>query len=79
MGDTHATSLLCGNDTLPSANQYDGVLTEPLPRRWVDLIYSLDQQERDTRGHDRDHDSETSLETECGSAFLHGPTGGRSR
>jgi hypothetical protein len=59
-------------------DHYDAVLTEPLPRRWVDLINSLDQQERDTRGLDRDHASETSLETECGSAFMHSPKGGRS-
>jgi hypothetical protein len=58
-------------------DQYDAVLTEPLPRRWVDLINSLDQQERDTQGLDRDHDSETSLETECGSAFMDSPKGGR--
>jgi Anti-sigma factor NepR len=57
-------------------DHYDAVLTEPLPRRWVDLIDSLDQQERDTRG--LDHASETSLETDCGSAFMHRPKGGCS-
>lgn len=59
-------------------DHYDAMLTEPLPRRWVDLINSLDQQERDTRGLDRDHASETSVETEGGSAFMHSPKGWRS-
>jgi hypothetical protein len=38
-------------------DQYDAVLTEPLPTRWVDLINSLDQKERQTRQPkaERDH------------------------
>jgi hypothetical protein len=49
-------------------DQYDAVLTEPLPRRWVDLINSLDQQERQARQLDEDHAIETSPEIECGAA-----------
>jgi hypothetical protein len=43
-------------------NQYDAVLTEPLPKRWVDLITSLDHQERQSRRLDDDHAIETSAE-----------------
>jgi hypothetical protein len=47
-------------------DQYDAVLTEPLPKSWVDLIYSLDQREGQTRRLDRDHAIKTSPEIECG-------------
>ena len=46
-------------------DQYDAVLTEPLPKSWVDLINSLDQREGQTRRLDRDHAIETSPEIEC--------------
>jgi hypothetical protein len=38
-------------------DQNNAVLTEPLPTRWIDLINSLDQQERQTRQSkaERDH------------------------
>jgi anti-sigma factor NepR-like protein len=58
-------------------DQYDGVLSEPLPKRWVDLINSLDQREQQARGLDREHAIKTLLETACGSALIHGPKGGR--
>jgi Anti-sigma factor NepR len=48
--------------------QYDAVLTEPLPRRWVDLINRLDQQDRQARQLDEHHASETSPEIERGAA-----------
>jgi hypothetical protein len=35
-------------------DQYDAVLTEPLPKRWAELINSLDERERQTRGLDPD-------------------------
>ena len=47
-------------------DQYDAVLTEPLPKSWVDLINNLDQRERQTRRLDREHAIETSPEIECG-------------
>jgi hypothetical protein len=31
--------------------QYDAILNEPLPERWVDLIHRLNEQER-TQGED---------------------------
>ena len=30
--------------------QYDAILSEPLPERWVDLIHRLNEQERQERG-----------------------------
>ena len=30
--------------------QYDAILNEPLPERWVDLIHRLNEQERQQRG-----------------------------
>ena len=30
--------------------QYDAILNEPLPERWVDLIHRLNEQERQERG-----------------------------
>lgn len=30
--------------------QYDAILNEPLPERWVDLIHRLNEQERRERG-----------------------------
>ena len=53
----------CGKPPLPEMvrcalrDQYNAVLTEPLPTRWVDLINSLDRQERQTRQPkaERDH------------------------
>jgi len=47
-------------------DQYDAVLTEPLPKSWVDLINNLDQRERQTRRLDREHAIETPPEIECG-------------
>jgi len=29
--------------------QYDAILNEPLPERWVDLIHRLNEQERQAR------------------------------
>jgi Anti-sigma factor NepR len=31
--------------------QYDAILNEPLPERWVDLIHRLNEQERLQREH----------------------------
>jgi len=51
-------------------DQYDAVLTEPLPKSWVDLINNLDQRERQTRRLDEDHAIKTSPEIECGPDFF---------
>ena len=50
-------------------DQYDAVLTEPLPKRWVDLINRLDQQEGQVRQPKAEPDQMPikGLEIECGS------------
>lgn len=49
-------------------DHYDAVLTEPLPKRWVDLINRLDQQEGQARQTKADPDqTHEGLEIECGS------------
>jgi hypothetical protein len=50
-------------------DQYDAVLTEPLPRRWVDLINRLGQQEGKAPQPKADPDQRAieGLEVQCGS------------
>ena len=50
-------------------DQYEAVLTEPLPKRWIDLINRLDQQEGQARQPKADPDQTPieGLEIESGS------------